>query len=252
MRFFALILLGASNFAFAHELQSITQHLDIKRQNETAWQQDLIYRHDIDRKWQVGVQGTYLERFDLYEKRAGVIGVYRPSELWTFEARFLQGMGNEILPEKETSLMAYHSTMVGISPFFGVKDLRYSNTTVDTLNIGVEIEKIEGIILIPSITYGMAKFKDPNETKNIYTLGLRAAYYQEGKFLTSIYGYTGKEASQGIIGSASELISTLTGGASFEWIFSEALRGEVLVDHTNYKQLKNQFITSTLNLRWTF
>lgn len=252
MRFLALFLLICSNFALAHELQSVTQHLDIHRQGETAWQQDLIYRHDIDRKWQIGVQGTYLERFDLYEKRAGVIAVYRPSELWTFEGRFLQGMGNEILPEKETSLMAYHSTMVGISPFFGIKDSRYSNTTVDTLNVGLEIEKFDGIILIPNVTVGMAKFKDPNETKNIYTLGVRAAYYQEGRFLTSIFGYTGKEASQAIIGRSSELVSTLTGGASFEWIFSEAFRGEVLIDHTNYKQLKNQFITSTLNLRWTF
>ena len=252
MRFFSLILLLSSNIALAHELQSVTQHIDIKKHGETAWQQDLLYRHDIDRKWQIGVQGTYLERFDKYEKRAGIIAVYRPSELWTFEGRYLQGMGSEILPERETSLTAYHSTMVGISPFFSLKDSRYSNTTLDTFNLGVEIEKIEGFIFIPSFTVGSAKFKDPNETQFVYTLGLRTSYYQERKYIASIFGYTGKEASQAIIGRSSELVTTLTGGASFEWFFSDDLRAEIIIDHTDYDQLNNQFITSTLNLRWTF
>lgn len=252
MRFLPLFFLLGLNTAFADELQSVTQHIDIKKQGETAWQQDLLYRHDLDRKWQIGVQGTYLERFDKYEKRAGAIIVYRPSELWTFEARYLQGMGSEILPERETSLTAYHSTMVGIAPFFSLKDSRYSNTTLDTFNLGVEIEKIEGFIFIPSMTVGAAKFKDPNETKAVYTFGLRASYYQESKYIVSLFGFTGKEASQAITGKSSELVTTLTGGASFEWFFSDSLRAEIIVDHTDYDQLNNQFITSTLNLRWTF
>lgn len=252
MRFLSLVLFFSSSIALANELQSVTQHIDIRKQSETAWQQDLIYRHDIDRKWQIGVQGTYLERFDKFEKRGGLIAIYRPSELWTFEGKMLLGKGNDILPELETTLTAYHSTMVGISPFFSLKDARYKETTLDIFNLGVEIEKIEGFIFIPTLAIGTAKSKSPNETKIVHSFGIRASYYQEGRYTASVFGHSGKEVSETIIGKSTELISTLTGGASFEWYFNDDLRAEIILDHTDYKQLKNQFVTSTLNLRWAF
>lgn len=252
MRWFALLITLVPGFLFAHEIQSLTQHLNLRRQNQSAWQQDVLAKVNLNEQFDVGAQVTYLERFNLFEKRAGGLLTFRPSELWTFEARYLVGNGNEILPEKDLMLMAYHSTGVGISPFFYYKDSQYSVTRLHSFNLGVEIEKIPGIILIPSVTVGSATIKSPSETKTIHNFGLRATYYKEKIYSFSLFAYSGKEASQGIIGSSNILVDTLSGGAAFSWYFTDTFKSELTFDHTDYDQLNNEFHTTTLNLIWTF
>ena len=55
--------------SFGHEVQSISQHINLRKQNKIGRQQDLIARASVTRKLDLGVQGTYLERFNLFEKK---------------------------------------------------------------------------------------------------------------------------------------------------------------------------------------
>lgn len=252
MRWIALLLSILSFSVQAHEILSITQHVNIRKHNETGWQQDLIARLDLNRKFDIGAQATYLERFDFYEKRAGGFVIYRPNEAWTFEARYLQGMGNEILPEKQGIFSAYYAAAAGFAPFLVYRDTRYSVTHLHTVNLGMEIEKIQNIILIPSVMVGRATFKSPGKTDDVHNYGLRASYYVEKKWAISVFGYKGKEASQGIVGSGTQLVDTLSGGLGGTYYFSEDFRADLTFDHTDYDQLNNEFHTTTLNLSWMF
>ncbi len=252
MRFFVLFLLCLSVNTYAHEIQTVTQHVNLRKQKTSGWQQDLLARIKVNDKVNVGGQVTYLERFDLYEKRIGGMVSYRPSERWTLEAHYLQGKGNEILPVKQTILSGYYAWLSGLSPYLYYRDSRYSSTTLHTVNAGMEIEKIPGVIIIPSVMFGKASFDSPKQTRDVHNFGIRAIYYQEKKYAVSVFSYKGKEASQGIIGESSKLVDTLTGGMSFTWYFSPTFKSELAFDHTDYDQLKTEFHTTTLNLSWMF
>ncbi|MFP5384598.1 MAG: hypothetical protein ACLGHN_00870 [Bacteriovoracia bacterium] len=226
--------------------------MNLRKQNEAGLQQDLIARFKINRKFDIGAQGTYLERFDLYEDRVGAFVTARPLEGWTFEARYLQGMGNRILPEKELNLSVYHSFALGLSPFLYYRDARYSLTHLHAVNVGMEIEKIPNLIIIPSFMGGKATFKDPAETESVYSFGLRVIWYKEAHCSFSAFSYKGKEASQAVIGRSSELVDTLSGGLSAAWYFSPEWRAELVFDHTDYDELQTEFHTTTLNLSRMF
>lgn len=250
MGFRALLLFLLPVYALAHEIQSTTQHLSISRQNETGWQQDLTAKIDVSRTFDVGLQGTYLERFDFYEKRAGGFLVARPNEKLSLEARYLVGNGNEILPLKQGILSAYYSLAQGLTPYLFYRDTKYSVTHLNTGTFGMEIEKIRHVILIPQVVYGKATFESPAETKDVYNFGLRAIYYQENSFSLMIFGYLGKEASQGIIGASNILVDTKTLGLGAGYFIIPHLKLDLIVDHTDYDQLKTQFTTTTLNFVW--
>lgn len=252
MRFFVLLAVLFSLNVSAHEIQSVTQYLNIRKTDQVGWMQDVIGRANVNEKFDVGAQATYLERFDLYEKRAGGFVTYRPNNRWTFEARYLQGNGNKILPEKQTTLSGYMAAAPGYSPFLFYRDSRYSVTTVHTANLGLEIEKVANFIFIPSVTLGRATFKSPAQSDDVYSYGLKALYYKERKFSITAWAYKGREASQGIIGVSTILVDTLSGGLGVGYWFTEGIRGELLFDHTNYDQLKTEFHTTTLNLSWMF
>lgn len=252
MRWIALLFVLLSLSAQAHEILSITQHVNIRKQDEIGWQQDVIARLEFNRKFDFGTQATYLERFDLYEKRAGGFVVYRPNDKWTLEARYLQGMGNEILPEKQAILSAYLAAGSGFAPYLYYRDSRYSVTHLHTLNLGVEIEKIPYFIIIPSVMVGRATFKSPGETDDVHNYGVRVVYYVEKKFSLMAFAYKGKEASQAIIGRSTELIDTLSGGLGGSYYFSEDLKADLIFDHTDYDQLNSEFHTTTLNISWKF
>lgn len=252
MRWIALVLSILSFSAQAHEILSITQHVNIRKQDETGRQQDVIAKIDFNRKFDFGAQATYLERFDFYEKRVGGFVVYRPSEAWTLEARYLQGMGNEILPEKQAILSAYYAAAPGLAPFVYYRDTRYSVTHLHTVNLGLEIEKIRNIILIPSVMVGRATFKSPGKTDDVHNYGLRASYYVEKNWAFTVFGYKGKEASQGIIGRSTQLVDTLSGGLGGTYYFNEDLKADLIFDHTDYDQLNTEFHTTTLNISWMF
>ncbi len=252
MRLIALLIFIFPLLAAAHEIQTITQHVNLRKQKESGWQQDLLARIELNKTFDFGIQSTYLERFDLFEKRLGGFIIYRPSDKWTLEARYLQGMGNEILPEKQTILSGYYALGEGLAPYVYYRDTRYSTTTLHTVNVGVEIEKIPGFIIIPSLMAGKASFNSPEETKDVHNFGIRVVYYKEKKLAVSVFGYQGKEASQGIIGESSQLVDTLSGGLAFAWFFTPDFKSELTFDHTDYDQLGTEFHTTTLNLSWMF
>lgn len=250
MRILALSLFLLPALTYAHEIQSLSQYVDLGKAGGRGIQQDLIARVDLSRKWTVGARGTYLERFDLYEKRAGGILQYRPNDSLVVEAQYNQGMGNDILPEKDLVLNSFFAAAPGYSPFLTYRHAEYSVTDLNSFQGGLEIEKIRNFIFIPQLLLGTATFKSPAETKGIYNLGLRAIYYQEKIFSLFAFGFMGKEASQGIIGKSSILVDTKTFGGGGSYHFSNDFKGELIVDHTDYDELDNQFITTTLNLIW--
>lgn len=252
MRFFVLLLVLFSSELYAHEVQSSTQHVNIRRQNETGWQQTLLGRFDYNRNFHFGAIGSYLERFDIYDKQAGGFVVYRPNEAWTIEGRYLQGMGNDILPEKMAQVSAYYGWGNGLAPFIIYRDNRYSVTTVHSVNLGIEIEKIPHFIFVPVVMFGRATFKSPAQSDDVNSYGLRAIYYNEGKYSFSLFGFRGKEASQGIIGESTQIVDTLSGGLSATWYFTQNFKSELVFDHTDYDQLNTEFHTTTLNLTWMF
>lgn len=252
MKGFVILLALLSADAFSHEIQSVTQVVSLRRQKETGKQQDISGTFELSRKFDVGVQGTYLERFNIYDKRAGGFVTYRPSEKLSLQARYLIGNGNEILPEKQATLSGYYSLGRGLAPYFYYRDSQYSITRVHTANVGIEIEKIPHVILVPSFMSGKATFQSPAKTENLYNFGLRAIYYREGIYSFSVFGYKGTEASQGIIGKSTVLVDTTTGGASFTWNVLTSLKAEIIIDHTDYDQLNTEFVTSMLNLTWMF
>jgi hypothetical protein len=67
-----------------------------------------------------------------------------------------------------------------------------------------------------------------------------------------LFAFRGVEASQGIVGKSNFLIDTKSGGLGASYYFIPQLKTELTVDHTDYQQLKNQFLTTTLNLVWDF
>lgn len=253
MRWIALLIFIFPLWGQTHEIQTITQHVNMRKQKQSGWQQDVLARIKASDNFDIGAQATYLERFNLFDERVGGFVIYRPDDhQWSLEARYLQGMGNEILPERQTVLSGYYSLGQGLSPYLYYNDSRYSTTTVHTVNAGVEIEKFPGFIIIPSLMMGKASFNAPEETKDVHSYGLRVVYYQEKKFAISAFAYQGKEASQGIIGESSSLVDTLTGGLGLAYFFTPDFKSELTFDHTDYDQLGTEFHTTTLNLSWMF
>ncbi len=240
--------------SFGHEVQSISQHINLRKQNKIGRQQDLIVKANITRKLDVGLQGTYLERFDLVEKRFGGILNSKLSDRLNVELKYLQGFKTDILPEKQTILSSYYSLTEGFTSFVTLRDTRYSVTQINNIGLGLEIEKFPNFIVIPQVNFGKATFKGPAETKDVYSSGLKVIYYKESHFSLSLFGFKGREISQGLVGRtmANLPIDTLSGGASASYYFKNDLKAEIIFDHTDYDQLKTEFHTTTLNLTWMF
>lgn len=250
-----IVLFGVfwSALTFAHELQLITQHIKLNRQNDSAWQTDVLAKAVLNPKWEAGLQGTYLERFDLHERRAGVFAIFTPLSNLTLEARYLKGdSGVEILAQDHYTLSLYHALSEGISPYLLYQNSLYSITHLQSIKLGIEIEKIQSLIIIPQIMIGQAQFKDPAEVKEVNSLGLKLIYYKEQLYNFSVYAFKGLEASQAIIGESSTTVSTKSAGAGAGYYFTPDLKAEFIFDYTDLGKLKNQFLTSTLNLVWAF
>jgi hypothetical protein len=252
-RLIVLLIVFRSAISFAHEVQVITQHIKLNRQNDSAWQSDVLAKAVLSPKWEAGLQGTYLERFDLYERRAGAFVVFTPIENLTFEARYLKGDSRvQILPQDQYSLSIYHALAEGISPFILYQNSLYTITHLQSLRLGVEIEKIPSLIIIPQVMLGQAQFKDPAEVREVNSFGLKLIYYKEQHYSVSLYGFRGIEASQSIIGNSSSTVATKTVGFGGGYYFFPNIKTEFIFDYTDLGTLDNQFLTSTLNLVWTF
>ena len=253
MKLLLLLLLLLPGLVLAHEVALITQHISLKKQHQSGWQQDVIARAAVSRNVDIGLQGTYLERFDLFENRIGGNLMYHPTNRLTLDARYLRGKSsNEILPLDQFDFSAYYALFKGYTPFLFFRDARYSITDLQTITLGVEIEKIPHFIIIPQFMFGSAAFESPADTKNVHGISLKVMYYVEKQFSLFAYGASGKEASQGITGQGSRLVDTLTGGLGGGYFLTNDLRAELFVDHTDYQELQNQFLTTTLQLRWMF
>lgn len=244
--------LSGTLFASTDVLLS-TQHISITRQNETGRQHELFVKHDLNRKFSAGLSGTYLERFSFSEKRFGTYVRYNANSKLNLLAHYHLGEGdNEILPREQRALSAYYAIAKGYTPYVVYRDHRYSQTRVHMANLGMEIETIPFMIIIPQVMIGNATFDSPAGTETVHNFGIRAIYYVEKKFNAFVFGFRGNEATQGIVGIGSnELVDTRTGGLGGSWYFKDNLRAELSFDHTDYEQLKNQFLTTTFNLHWT-
>ncbi len=252
-RLIPLFIAFLSTSAFAHEVQLVTQHIKLNRQNESAWQTDVLAKAILSPKWETGLQGTYLDRFNLYERRVGAFVVFNPRPNITFEARYLKGDSDaEILARDHYSLSLNHALAAGISPFLLYQNSLYSITHLQTIRFGIEIEKFANIIIIPQVMTGQAQFKDPTEVNEVNSYGLKLIYYKEQQYSFSLFSYRGREASQAIIGRASDTIDTKNIGAGAGYYFHPSLKSEFLFDYTDLGELDNQFLTSTLNLVWSF
>lgn len=246
-------LLFLSTKSIADEIQLSNQYLKINRQNEIGWQSNLSAKATLSQKWDVGLLANYLERFHFFEKRLGALAVYKPNEAWVIEARYLHAQENaELLPTNQYILSVYHSLSNGFAPFLTYQNSQYSVTHVQTLRLGVEIEKMKNILLIPQALIGQAYFHNPKGTREVNSLGLKAVYSIEQQYFLSVFAFKGVEASQAILGSSSELVETKTAGAGVGYYFSEGLKAEAIFDYTDLGKLNNQFVTTTLNLSWIF
>lgn len=251
MKALALSLVLYSSIGSTHELRLYSQHLDIRKQDETGEQHDVFARIKLNEKFDIGAQATYLERFNLFEQRIGGLFTWRPNPGTSLELRHFQGKDSEILPRRETDLIFYHSLNHGLSPYIIYKDAGYSLTRLHSLRLGVELEKWSGIILVPQLMYGKASFHGPSETKDVHNYGLRIIYYQERSWSLFAFTYKGTEASQTVTGQANEVLDTFSGGLGGGYYFTPQLSAELSVDHTDYGKLNNQFITTIFHLKWT-
>lgn len=250
--FLLLILFVSLPDAKASEFRSNTYFTTIRKPGRdlVSKQQDLMGRTRLNRKVSVGVSGTYLERFDLVEKRGGALLGLKPNERLSVELGFQSGNGNNLLPETETSLQTYHMGREGLTPFFIYRDSRYSVTRLHSLNLGMEIEKIPQWVLIPTVFLGKATFNAPATTRDILSYGVRMTYFLETKYSLSIFSNRGMEASQGIIGRSTRLLDTFTGGVSCSYFILPEIKTELTFDHTDYNQIRTQFHTTMLTLTW--
>lgn len=241
-----------STSAFANQLQFTTQHLDIRGNKESGLQQDVAGRAVVTRKLELGLLGTYLERYHFFEKRFGAMAIYRPSDTLTLEARTLFADHTQILPQHQHSITAYYALADGLTPFVTYKDSRYSVTRLHQYNFAMEIEKFRSVVLMPQFMFGKATLTGPSETRDVHNIGLRAIYYHEKRYSLFIFGHKGTEASQGVVGKSNLILDTLTGGLGGSYYFIPPLKTEIILDHTDYKQIKTQFLTTTLNIVWDF
>ncbi|MBA2403901.1 MAG: hypothetical protein H0V66_03950 [Bdellovibrionales bacterium] len=252
-RLIVIFIAFLSTSSFAHEVQLITQHIKINRQNESAWQSDFLAKAVLTPKLQVGLQGTYLERFDLYENRAGGFFLFNPTPSLTLEARYLKGDSEvEILPRDQYTFSLYHSLTAGFSPYIIYQNSLYSITHLQTMRLGIEIEKIRYFIIIPQVMFGQAEFNDPSQVKEVNSFGVKVIYYKEQLYSLSAYAFKGIEAAQAIVGRSSETIETKSVGAGVGYYFFPHLKTEFIFDYTDLGELDNQFLTSTLNMVWAF
>lgn len=252
-RLIALFIAFLSTSAIAHEIQVLGQHIKLNRQNESAWQSDVLAKAVVSSKWEVGLQASYLDRFNLNEKRAGIFAFFNPRPNLTLEMRYLKGDSDaEILARDQYSFGLYHALTQGISPYLLYQNSLYSITHLQTLRFGIEIEKLANFIIIPQVMLGQAQFKDPTEVREVNSYGLKIIYYKELQHAFSVFSYKGIEASQAIIGRSSQTIETQTIGASISYFFIPDLKTEFIFDYTDLGELDNQFLTSTLNLVWAF
>ncbi len=248
-----ILLVFLSSTVCAHEIQLSNQYIHINRFNSVGRQSNLISKATLSSQWEAGLLANYLERFGFYEKRLGAVAVYRPNDSFAIEARYLKAQeGAEILPQDQYNLSVYHSLADGYSPFVTYQNSNFSVTHVETLRFGMEIEKIKNLILIPQVLVGQAHFKNPRDLKGVNSLGLKAIYSIEQQYAFSVFAFKSIEASQAIVGASSQLIETKTAGLSASYYFWNDLKAEGIFDYTDLGKLNNQFLTSTLNLTWTF
>jgi hypothetical protein len=248
-----IIALFLSANSWTSEIQLSNQYLKINRQKDIGWQTNLYAKTTLSQKWEAGLLANYLERFHFFEKRLGASAVYRPHDAWVIEARYLHAQeGAELLPTNQYILSLYHSLADGLSPFLTYQNSHYSLTHIQTMRLGVEIEKFKNILLIPQLLLGQAHFHNPRETREVNSFGLKGVYSIEKQYFFSAFAFKGVEASQAIVGRSSDIIETKTAGGGIGHYFFNALKAEALFDYTDLGKLNNQFITTTLNLSWIF
>jgi hypothetical protein len=253
LRLSLVLMVFLSGIVSAHEIQFSNQYIQINKQNTQGFQSTLIGRAEVNQKWNVGILANYLERFSFYENRLGMLATYKPNDLFTIEARFIKAEGGtKILPQDQYRMTVYHRLSEGLTPFFSYQDSTYSITHLQTVNFGMEIEKIKHFIVIPQLMMGRAKFKDPVNSREVNSIGLKIMYSVENNYAFFLFANKGIEASQSVTGVAAKTLNTKTSGLGANYYFNPTIKVEGLFDYTDYEELSNQFLTSTINLTWMF
>lgn len=247
------ILALTSTTLCAHTVSLNTQYLKLYRQNEVGKQVLINARGDINPRWGFILNGAYLERFDLYERRLGTGLVFSPQAGTTTEVTYSKAAaGSEILPSEQLIGTIYQSITHGTSAFLTIWDARYSQTRVNLARLGLELEKIKNITLIPQVSLGQATFRDPQESREVNNLQFKVIYHRENNYFISLLAAQGIEASQGIVGRSSETVRTRTGALGAGFYIFEHTKAEALFEYIDFKQLKNQFLTSSVGLTRMF
>lgn len=254
MKIILLFLIFFSVLSNATEIQWSTQHVNLKKQNQSGWQHNLTGKKNVTPELTLGLSGSYLKKFNLYDNSyGGLIGI-KINEKTYVELMYNQGMGNKILPKRDSNLVSYYALTNGLTPFLVLKDSRYSDTKVQSASLGIEIEKWPNFLFIPQLMLGGSEFNSDRSNESVYSFGLRAIYYTENKFSMFAFGSKATEASQGITGAVVNniKITSTTGGIGGSYYLLDSLKSEFSVEHTDYREIKNQYITSVLSLNYKF
>ena len=247
------LLVFLSTTGFAHEAYLSSQHTKINRQEESSWLHTAGGKMHLNDESSITLEGSYLERFSFYEKRFGAGYFQQVLPNWGLGINYLHAFNNpEIFAEDQFNINNFISFNDGLSAFALYQRSQYSITEIDLIRLGLEIEKIQDFIFVPQITLGEARFDEPNTHHNLYQFGLKAIYYREALYSVSVHYFQGNEAAQTIVGRLNKTIYTKNVGLSLGYYINQDLEVEYLFDYLDLGKLNNQFVSSTINLNWSF
>ena len=247
-----LILLCLFGIVEAHEIRFTNQYVNMNKRDDTGWQHDLSFRYQVNEQWKVGAQGRLLEKFGQNEQALGLLLNWKPKTEVSFDFSYFTGNGNEILPKDDIILTTYWGMMAGLSPFLTIRKSDYTQTNIYSATLGMEFEKIINFIFVPQLMLGRAKFKSPSSTEGLYSFGLKGIFYKEEFYKLFAFYYRGKEASQGIIGASNFRVDTQSVGIGGAYYFTKDFAAELTVDYTDYDQLNDEYLTTTLDFKYLF
>ncbi len=252
-RLILIFLVFLSGTLHASELNFSQQYLHINKSGKTGHLSQLAVKTHTTNDLSVGISANYLERFDLYETSIGPQLIYKLNDQLALEAKYLKAQsGSEILATDQYFLSLYMSHSPGYSSAFSYQNSKYSVTDLQWFRWGLEIEKFKHFIIIPYALIGQAHFHRPFNSREVNSFGAKVISQHLDQYRFIAFASKGIEASQGLIGRSSQTIETKTIGGGIGRNLSHNIKMDALFDYTDLGKLKNQFLTTTLNLNWIF
>jgi hypothetical protein len=252
-RLILITLVFLSGTLHASELNFSQQYLHINKTGKAGHLSQLAVKTHTTDNLSVGISANYLERFGLYETSIGPQLIYKLNDELALEAKYLKAQsGSEILATDQYFLALYKAHSPGYSSAFSYQNSKYSLTHLQWIRWGLEIEKFKHLIIIPYALIGQAHFHRPFNSREVNSFGAKIISQHLDQYRFLAFASKGIEASQGLIGRLSQTIETKTIGGGIGHNFSNDIKIDALFDYTDLGKLKNQFLTTTLNLNWIF